>query len=232
VDVFGADLRGPAVLFIHGGGFVAGDKRPDELFYANIGLHFAARGVQALLMTYRLAPASTWPGGADDVQRAVTWARESLGAGTRDRPMVVIAQTAGACHAASYLFREESRAHAKSHIAGCALMSGVYDAAGLRSPGAAAYFGTDEAQLKSRAPASHVTACAVPLLVTVSEFDPPAIAAQGFGLARTLTEASGRTPEFRWFRDHNHVSTVHSLGSGQEDVAEVLDEFVDRCAAR
>src|SRR5262249_33091066 len=50
----GKSVLMPVLIFIHGGGFISGDKRePDSPYYANIGHHFARRGVLTILATYR-----------------------------------------------------------------------------------------------------------------------------------------------------------------------------------
>jgi triacylglycerol lipase len=48
--------RLPFLLYVPGGGFVGGDKRSEDGFYANIGYDFAKRGFLVLIMNYRLAP--------------------------------------------------------------------------------------------------------------------------------------------------------------------------------
>jgi acetyl esterase/lipase len=231
LDIYGKDLPGPAVLFIHGGGFVAGSKRVDDLFYANVGHAFAAAGIQAVLANYRLAPAATWPAAIDDIAAAVEWLHGNLGLGEAGRPLVLVGQSAGATHAAGYLFDPRTAGRAARHLAGCAVLSGVYRMDASRSPGALAYFGEDTEVAAVRSPISQIGATAVPVLVTVSEFDPPAIAWHSFELAQLLTLANDRSPHFRGFAGHNHVSTMHSLGSPQVDVLRVLCDFVRRCAA-
>ena len=63
----------PAVVFVHGGGWGAGDKR--EFTDGARGL--AQQGCVAFSVNYRLARAgrSPWPAQLDDVQRAVRWIR-------------------------------------------------------------------------------------------------------------------------------------------------------------
>lgn len=69
LDVFSpAGARNaPVMIYLHGGGFVRGDKGN----VANIGIWFACRGVVAVTMNYRLAPEVQWPSGARDVAAAL-----------------------------------------------------------------------------------------------------------------------------------------------------------------
>ena len=49
--------RAPVLVFVHGGGFVMGDKgAPDAPFYNNVGLWAARSGCIGVTITYRLAP--------------------------------------------------------------------------------------------------------------------------------------------------------------------------------
>ncbi len=66
-----AVAKHPAILLIHGGGFIAGDKG----FYAPMGRRLAAKGYAVFSLNYRLAPKNRYPAAVDDVQRAVRWLR-------------------------------------------------------------------------------------------------------------------------------------------------------------
>jgi len=63
----------PAVVLIHGGGWVSGDKKGMRPF----AIMLAQRGYVAASVNYRLAPAHRWPAQLDDVQRAVRWLRHN-----------------------------------------------------------------------------------------------------------------------------------------------------------
>lgn len=56
----------PVALYVHGGGFVRGDKSD----YSNIVAYLAAHGVVGVNMNYRLAPKVSWPAESDDVGAA------------------------------------------------------------------------------------------------------------------------------------------------------------------
>jgi triacylglycerol lipase len=69
----------PVLMFVHGGGFIGGDKRvPDRPFYDNVGLWAVRNGLIGVTLTYRLAPDHKWPAGSDDVAAAVQWARQNI----------------------------------------------------------------------------------------------------------------------------------------------------------
>ena len=215
------------VVFVHGGGFVAGDKNGDGVFYGNVGRWLARQGYTAVLPNYRLAPANVWPAGAADLQAALNWVQqnqETLGAGSL--PIVVWGQSAGASHVASWLFDDAARGGQAIDLAAVMLLSGFYSAEAPLPAGPRAYFGDDPLRYAERSPLSHVRPTKQPLWLGVAELDPGWIAQQTYALARAVTLANGRSPDFHFFRGHNHVSTVQSLGSPQQDSADELQRFL------
>lgn len=67
----GGTLR-PALMQIHGGGWVAGDKREQGL---PLLTHMAAQGWVGFNVNYRLSPAATFPDHLVDLKAALVWIR-------------------------------------------------------------------------------------------------------------------------------------------------------------
>src|SRR5258708_1935619 len=63
----------PVVVYLHGGGWVAGSPRT----HRNRGMHFADAGFLTINVDYRLAPEHPFPAGLDDCVHAVKWAGEN-----------------------------------------------------------------------------------------------------------------------------------------------------------
>lgn len=230
LDLFrGPGAGRPVIIFIHGGGFVVGDKNVDELFYTNLGTWFARAGFLAITANYRRAPDFPWPAGSEDVGRVAAWAREHAAAHGGDPARIFLfGQSAGACHVAGYLFDPALQPAAGPGVAGGVLMSGVYRAYGEDvGPGMLAYFGPDEGPRRAHCPMSRVNANRTPLLIGVMELDPPVIATHSFELALALMRHAGRSPKFAWFEGHNHASTVYCFGSGQDDIGQAIGHFVE-----
>ncbi len=68
-----ASGRRPAILQVHGGAWVIGDKREQGIPLLG---HLAANGWVGFNANYRLSPAATWPDHLVDLKRAVAWIRE------------------------------------------------------------------------------------------------------------------------------------------------------------
>ena len=61
----------PAVVFVHGGGWVGGDKKE----FVTKATELATRGYVSISINYRLAPKHKYPAAIEDAQRAVRWLR-------------------------------------------------------------------------------------------------------------------------------------------------------------
>jgi acetyl esterase/lipase len=212
------------VVFVHGGGFVGGDKNQDGVFYVNVGRWLARHGWIAVIPTYRLAPDHPWPAGARDLASVMQWVHAPANdLAAQAGPVVVWGQSAGASHVASWLFDAAARGGGSARASAAMLMSGYYQATAPLAGGPKLYFGDDESLYAARSPLTHVAPLTMPLWLSVAELDPAVIAQHTWALARAVTLANGCNPDFHFFRGHNHVSTVQSLGSPQTDVgAEVL----------
>lgn len=229
LDLFPVKGRGaPVVLFVHGGGFVGGDKQVAPPFYSNVGRYFAAHGMLAACMNYRRAPTGGWPAAAQDLETAVQWLlpRADLYGGDAGR-LVVIGQSAGACHVATWLFHPDFAAGARSRVKAAVLMSGFYRAAPPMGPGHIAYFGDDAALYEQRSPLTHARATEHPVLLTIADRDPPELRQHTADLGDALARI-GAPLQHAELPGHNHVSPLMSLGSDDDAVGLKLRRFVSQ----
>lgn len=228
LDVYsGPRLAGaPVALYVPGGGFTGGDKRQDAAFFGNVGRFFAKRGIVGVTMNYRLAPEFTWPAAAHDIEAAIGWISANIAShGGDPRRLVLFGHSAGAAHAASYLFDPGIRGAAQVRAA--VLSSGLYvlRASEMR-PNVAQYFGSDEATFARRSALSHMTGTTLPVFLSVAEFDPVALATPTFELAVELTRRDGHPPPITRVDGHNHFSYISSIGSPDERFSSALLGFV------
>ncbi|MES2184603.1 MAG: carboxylesterase family protein [Pseudomonadota bacterium] len=229
LDVFApADASGaprPVLVFVHGGGFVAGARRsPGSPFYDNVMLWAVRHGMVGVTMTYRTAPKDTWPAGGEDVGRALQWVRGNIASQGGDPARVfVLGHSAGAAHVADYLAHPEFQPAAGRGVAGAMLLSGAYQVgAPLVVP---AYHGSDPAKYASESSLAGLLATKVPLFVGSAELDPPAFAEQSAQLVAALCKAS-RCPDSAVFAGHNHMAQPYSLHTDDQVVSEPLLKFM------
>lgn len=220
-----ARLGSPVLVFLHGGGFIAGDKNSDGIFYCNVPRYFAAHGYLGIAMNYRLAATAGWPAGAEDLSAAIRWVREHAAEyGGDPSRIVLLGQSAGATHAATWLF-DPSFAPEADGIRAAVLMSGFYRPEAPLSGGPLQYYGSDPDTYTRRSVTAHVRRNHLPLLLTVAEYDPAPIAEQTLALAMALNKADGSPPRMLWAQGENHVSGVHGLGLGNDPIGAALRSF-------
>ena len=233
LDVFTpAAARGaPVVMFVHGGAFVRGDKTINEGMYANVLHWFARQGFIGINVEYRLAPQAPWPGGAQDVARAVAWTHEHCESwgGDPDR-LFLVGHSAGGTHAASYAC-DPALGHGGKHLRGLVLLSARLRVDVLpenpNAPGVRAYFGDDPGMYDARSPVTHAAASTVPVFIAFAEFENPLLDVYALEFALATATARRRAPRLLRMRGHNHVSLMAHFNTGEEMLGR---EIVDFCA--
>jgi triacylglycerol lipase len=229
-----ASAAAPVVVFLHGGGFIRGDKNDR----AAVGHYFSRHGVIAVLPNYRLGPKHQWPAGAEDVSSTLAWARKHVATYGGDPDHIVLAgESAGAAHVATAALVKRFHPPEGLKIAGAFLASGVYNAQlellarrqlGIATPDPRneAYFGTDFARYPAMSTVDLVDADPFPLAISYAELDPIQMQAQSGELFARLVTRHGFQPRIAMVRNHNHLSQVVSINSGDDALAGPLLEFV------
>jgi acetyl esterase/lipase len=233
LDVFtpagGFEPSRPVLVFLHGGGFIGGDKQiPGTPFYDNIGQWAVRNGYNAVTSTYRLAPQNQWPSGVEDLHKVIRFideqgAQHGIGPGK----VFLMGQSAGASHAASYVAHPEVYAPYGHGLRGLVLLSGVYDYAMKPGPMEAAYLGKDQRLYAQRSPLYGLVRSDVPLLVTMAECDPPFFEQQGLALLCALHKRKGQLPRCVHLVGQNHFSVAQYLGLDGDVLAPQLRSFID-----
>ena len=236
LDVFqaaGSEAGRPVVVYVHGGGFVAGDKRaPGGVYYDNIGLWAVRNGFVGVTMTYRLAPHHKYPAGAEDVGRAVRWVQENIATfGGDPEGLVLFGQSAGATHVASYVARPELHVGGSRRIRGAIVFSGVYDFRLFPlADNVLDYLGDAPGAQANGSALPSIAQAGVPLLIGIAELDPPMFHEQAMALTEALYDRLKRFPNVLYLPQHNHISQVaHLNAAGNDDslATDRLREFIE-----
>ena len=224
----------PVLVFLHGGGFIRGDKSARE----NIGQYFARQGFVVVVPGYRLAPAHRWPAGAEDVAAAWQWVQGNVSAHGGDPARAFLGgESAGAAHVAAATLLRRFHPQAGLRPAGVMLVSGVYDARleylarrqfSIETPDPRndAYFGTDPERLAAMSTVELIDAPPLPLLITFAELDLLQMQVQAGELFARLVTRHGFQPSLRVIAAHNHLTQVYSVNTGDETLSGVLLEFM------
>jgi len=222
------------LVFVHGGGFIMGDKRSEQgPFYRNVGDYAARQGWIGVVPTYPLAPDHPWPAGPEALKRVVEWIGANVAEYGGDPERIVLSgQSAGAVHVASYLAHPAYHAVPGGGVRGAVLMSGLYDTTvGEANDNHRAYYGTDAARYAEANCLPGLLSTQTPLCFTVSEFDPPMFQAEAARTVGAWGEAKGGFPEMHYLVGHNHLTPSQSLGTPIKDVEALVADFVGRVTA-
>ena len=219
----------PVLIYIHGGGFMAGNKRaPGSPFYDNVMLWAVKNGFVGINATYRLAPQYPWPAAAEDLGAIVQWVSDKIGERGGDPARIyLMGQSAGAVHVASYVSHPQFQKIKGGGLKGAIMVSGLYDlTASPAGDAEIAYFGSDPSRYAERSSLPGLLATNIPLLITAAELDPPRFVEQ-FEL---LKQASGKRPGgcMRAFMlpQHSHMSEVYSINTADTRLTDEMLDFV------
>jgi triacylglycerol lipase len=219
----------PVLVYVHGGGFVMGDKTSaGSPFYDNVGQWAAQQGFVGVTLTYRLAPAHHWPCGPEDMALAVRWLRENIASyGADPQKIFLMGQSAGAVHVAAYTAHTRFHGAGGAGIAGALMISGIYDPTTQPpNPFGVAYYGDSPATLADARCTAGLLATPVPLLFSVSEFDPHDFQSQAAQLAAAWHVSKNVYPPLEYLAGHNHLSPAQCIGSIEDDLGPRIAGFI------
>jgi acetyl esterase/lipase len=233
LDVFMPDTASstrPVLIFVHGGGFTAGNKRGPNgsPFYDNIMLWAVKNGFVGVNVTYRLAPQSPWPAGAEDLATAVQWVSEKIAErGGIPARIYLMGHSAGAIHVASYVSHPEFHKVSGGGLAGAIMVSGIYDMGSMPpSEGTTAYYGADPARLLERSSFSGLSKTKTPFMITAAELDPPPFVAQINQLKDDLCKSEHGCVRAFMLPQHSHMSEVYAINTADDRLTREILDFV------
>jgi triacylglycerol lipase len=232
LDVFGPEAGPstlPVLIFVHGGGFVAGNKRTgDSPFYDNIMLWAVKNGFVGVNMTYRLAPQSPWPAAAEDLSAAVRWVADNIASrGGEPARIYMMGHSAGASHVATYVSHPEFWGSTDSRLAGAILVSGLYDLADMPpDAGPSAYYGRDTALYAERSSVKGLLQSKTPVMIAAAELDPPGFVDQFNRLKDARCKVAGGCAHAILLPQHSHMSEIYSINTSEDRLTREILEFV------
>ncbi len=121
----------PVALYVHGGGWIIGNKKQQGLMSMNA---LASRGWVCVSINYRLSPKATFPDHLLDVKRAIKWVKENITEHGGDPNFVVIMGGSAGAHlsalaalSANDLEFQREFPTVDTAVQGCVGYYGVYD---------------------------------------------------------------------------------------------------------
>lgn len=232
----------PVVVFVHGGGWRSGDKAlrvAGADVYGNIGRFFAAHGVGAAIVNYRLQPRAAWTDQVEDVAAATRWVREHIAErGGDPGELFLMGHSAGAQLAGHVALDPEQGACGWIPVSGAGFdLSDPKTYALGADPG---YYERrfrngeeDESWKRVASPVRLIGPRAPTSLVVYAEDDWPSLHRQAELLYRALRSA-GVPTRLLVIPDEDHYSVVVALTREDKAAAPALLDFVRRthCTGR
>ncbi|HET6810198.1 MAG TPA: alpha/beta hydrolase [Acidimicrobiales bacterium] len=241
----------PVLVYIHGGGWVIGDKREQGL---PMMLYLAAQGWVCVTINYRLSPRATWPDHLVDCKRAVAWVRENIAGYGGNPGFVAVSGGSAGGHLAAMVgltpgldrFQPDFEGRDTS-VDACIPFYGIYDFTGtgtLRDWGFAWFIGRTVLKKKMRdhpeafrdaSPMAHIGPGAPPFMVVHGANDSLAPVAQARGFVAGLrdvckqpvvyAELPGAQHAFEVFRS---IRTAHAVAAVTDFLAWVRATRADQ----
>jgi acetyl esterase/lipase len=219
----------PVLMFVHGGAFVRGNKRlPDSPFYDNVMLWAVKNGFIGVNITYRLAPQSPWPAGAEDVAAAVQWvSKEIVERGGDPSRIYLMGHSAGAMHVAGYVSHPEFYKVKNGGLRGAIMVSAIYDltAAPLGEP-ERTYYGDDASRYAAQSALPGLLKTNIPLMAVSSELDLPVFVKQLDLFKEATCKRPGGCARTVMLPQHSHMSEVYSINTTDTRLTDAILDFV------
>ncbi len=124
----------PVLVYIHGGGWVIGDKREQGIPMMH---ELVRRGWVCVAINYRLSPRATWPAHIVDCKRAVAWVRENIDEHGGDPGFIAVSGGSAGGHLSALLALTPNEPEwqpgfedADTSVDACLPLYGVYDVTG------------------------------------------------------------------------------------------------------
>ena len=233
--------RWPVMVFVHGGGWVSGDKGlrfGGQDVYGNIGRFYAARGIGVAVISYRLQPQVTWREQVDDVAEAAAWVKNHIASYGGDPSRIFIAGHSAGGHLASFvgLNAEVAARHSLPRFAGVICVSGaaldlsdpVTYQLGNRVSYYAGRFNADGANpnwQRDASPATYASAGSPPVLILYAEGETAALKRQAAHFHEILDSKRARN-RIVGVPGESHARMVLALSRADKTAGPAVLDFI------
>jgi len=236
----------PVVVFVHGGGWVVGNKNGfcPGLSGTEFGKFFAERDVVAVFTNYRLSPKVKHPEHVIDVARAVAWVRRNIAKHGGDVDRVYLMGHSAGGHLVSLVTCDPQYLAGEgltpAMIKGVIPVSGVFNLTidlgpnagpddNRRVTGPAEFFtrvfGAERPTHRAASPLRHVRSGLPPFLVTYADRDMLTLAGQGEQFYEALAE-KGVGARKLLMKDRTHVSILRNVVKKDDPLGQAVLAFI------
>jgi acetyl esterase/lipase len=217
----------PVLMFIHGGGWVKGNKNQMGV-YSVLARTFTRHGIGVVFPNYRLSPEVQHPEHVRDVARALAWTHKNIARhGGRPDEIFVAGHSAGG-HLCALLATDSTYLKeaglSPGVIRGCMPLSGLFVIPGDRVFDVP--FGRNPATRAAASPINHVGPNAPPFLVMFGENDFPACDRPQADAFCKECQKCGVSAELMEIPRRNHISILLNMVSDTDPVPRSMLSFI------
>ncbi|MDF1815136.1 MAG: alpha/beta hydrolase [Verrucomicrobiales bacterium] len=209
----------PVVVFIHGGGWIRGDKK----IYRFVQRRLEEEGIVSVSANYRLSPEVTFPAFIDDGAAVVAWTKENIAAHGGDPNRIYLMGHSAGAHTVAMLGLDESYLE-KVGVERDAIKGVIPIAAPLmlkasQVPQLSFVFGA--ARDEEMWPLGFIDGNEPPFLLLQGEQD-PLVQPIHSKVAKQMIEAKGGSVTAHYFKDHDHMSIIGAFASKFEKKGNIM----------
>ncbi|HWK54792.1 MAG TPA: alpha/beta hydrolase [Hyphomicrobiales bacterium] len=214
----------PVLIFVHGGGFGAGNKSAgNSPFYDNIPYWAAQQDLVGVNVNYRYAPASQWPSGIEDLNQVIAWVKDNIEQYGGDPNQIFLwGKSTGASHVADYMAARVKNGQ-QPEIAGAIFTSGSFALGD--EPLWANYYGDDVSLYPERNALPLLVQSTTPMMATYGEFDGEQYKEQ-FQLLLDAMNAAGKPLDTLYLQSHSHMSETYAVGTADTSLTGPVLAFI------
>ncbi len=220
-----SDKPRPAIVVIHGGGFVRGDKRSEQ--FLDLALTYANKGYVCVTVNYRL-DATKLPC-IEDVKCAVRWLRAHAEEYNIDPNRIGAYGNSAGAHLATML----GVSHTEERLEGDGpwqdFSSAVQAVVSSATPTLPRIRGEADFAVELIQPMSYVSADAPPMLLVHEESDPVVPVSQSDDFVKALKEAGAKDITYRRYTDG---SGHGAFFRNKEETGPAMETFFARTIGR
>jgi acetyl esterase/lipase len=218
--------QAPVVMFIHGGGLLAGDKS----LVAHLGLRLAREGFVTVAINHRLSPAVSHPVHVRDAARAVAWVRDNIAGFGGDPDRVVLAGHSAGAWLAALLATDprwlEERGMSRTGLAGVVPISGFFHVPRLAPERPKSVWGENPEVWRQASPARHADDGVPAMLLIHADGDTEARRKESRDFAAELEQAGTDRVRVLEVPDRDHRSIFFLMGTPDDAATDALIQFV------
>lgn len=220
----------PVVLFVHGGGLLAGDKS----LASHVGLRLARAGFVTVNVNHRLSPAVSHPAHVQDAAAATRWVLDHIADYGGDPERLVLSGHSSGGYLVGLLGTEarwlEAAGVERAQLRGIAPISGFFHVERLAPERPKSVWGEDAARWPLASPAAHVDADVPPTLLIWADGDDEARRQENIDFAAALQRAGVTNVQTLVARGRDHRSIFFLMGTPGDATTDALIGFVQRVA--